>query len=167
MLLNLSDWSGLNNEPLVIKSMYVCCMILISFGNSWPIFKSGNTLGCVNGLENSSNDNAWGMVLMPNFGVSFGVGVAVALGIAFTSVWAVDDGAELAGVGTDEPSVVVWLLGAVVWGAIALGVGVVNTLVGFNGLTGETGLVMFVGLVSDFVQVLDVVTHVPLHVGCE
>jgi hypothetical protein len=43
------------------------------------MFKSGNALGCTNGLENSSNDNARGIVLMPNFGVSFGVGVSDAV----------------------------------------------------------------------------------------
>ena len=51
-------------------------------------------------------------------------------------------------------------------GAITVDVGVGDTLVGFNGLTGDTGLVTLVGLVSDFVHVLLVVVHVPLHVGC-
>ena len=131
--------------------MYVCCIILISFGSSWLIFKSGNTLGCVNGFINISNDNARGKVLRP---------------IPFASVGAVDDGAELAAVGAGDPSVVVGLLATGVWGAVTGGVGVVNTLVGFNGLTGETGLAIFVGLVSDFVQVLAVVIHVPFHTGC-
>jgi hypothetical protein len=42
---------------------------------------SGNTLGCVIGLENSSNDNARGKVFMVNgdFGVSLGVGVSDAV----------------------------------------------------------------------------------------
>jgi hypothetical protein len=145
-------WSVLNSEPLVIKSMYVCCIILISFGNSWEIFKSANTFGCVNGLENSSNDNARGNVLT----FSFGVWVGVSDVVPFTFVWAVNDGADAPTVGTPLPSVVVWELGAVVWGAVATGVGVVNTLVGFNGLT---GLVTFVGFVTDFTQLLDVVTQ--------
>lgn len=74
----------------------------------------------------------------------FGVGDAV----TFASVGAVDDGAELTAVGAGNPSVVVWLLGAVAWGAVAVGVGVANALVGFNGLTGDTGLVTFVGFVK-------------------
>jgi hypothetical protein len=86
--------------------------------------------------------------------------------IPFASVGAVDDGAELAAVGAGDPSVVIGLLATGVWGAVTGGVGVVNTLVGFNGLTGDTGLAIFVGLVSDFVQVLAVVIHVPLHTGC-
>jgi hypothetical protein len=50
-----------------------------------------------------------------------------------------------------------------VWGAITGGVGVINALMG---LTGDTGLAIFVGLVTDFVQVFCVVIHVPLHIGC-
>ena len=129
-------------------------MILISFGNSWEIFKSGNTFGCANGLENSSNDNARGRVLTFSFGVSFWVGVSDV--VPFTFVWAVNDGADATTVGTPLPSVVVWVLGAVVWGTVAVGVGVVNT---FVGLTGETGLVTLVGFVTDFTQLLDVVTQ--------
>ena len=95
---------------------------------------------------------------MPNFGVW--VGVAVALGVPFASVWAVDDGAELTGLWTLEPSVVVGLLCTeLVVGAVATEDWVVRTLVGFAGLTGDTGLVTFVGLVTDFTQVLDVVTQ--------
>ena len=129
--------------------MYVCCIILISFGSSWLIFKLGKTLGCVKGLTNSSNDNARGKVLIP-----------------FASVWAVDDGTELAAVGAGDPSIVVGLLATAVWGAVAGGVWVVNTLVGFNGLTGDTGLAILVGFVNDFVQVFCVVIHVPLQIGC-
>jgi hypothetical protein len=165
MRFNLSVWSGLNNEPLVIKSMYVCCMILISFGNSWLIFILGKTLGCVSSLDNSSNDNARGKVLMLN-GL-FAVGVAdvaevVCEAVPFASVWAVNDGAELTAVWACEPSIVVWLLGAVVWGAVTVGVGVINA---FMGLTGDTGLAILVGFVTDFVQVFCVVIHVPLHIG--
>jgi hypothetical protein len=57
------------------------------------------------------------------------------------------------------------LLGAVVWGTVAVGVGVANTPVGFAGLIGETGLATFVGFVIDFVQVFCVVIHEPLHTG--
>ena len=124
-------------------------MILISFGNSWEIFKSGNTLGCVNGLENSSNDNAWGIVLMPNFGVGVSgavdfvgdVGGVVGVVTEFTTSG--DVGAVAIDVWVGDASVVVW----------------------FNGLTGETGLARLVGLVTDLVHVLLVVIHVPLHVG--
>ena len=80
--------------------------------------------------------------------------------VAFASVGAVDDGAELAGVGALNPSVVVGLLCTeLVVGAIAGEDGVVRTLVGFAGLTGDTGLVTFVGLVIDFTQVFNVVTQ--------
>ena len=50
---------------------------------------SGNTLGCVKGLENSSNDNARGKVLMLNgdFGVSLGVGVSDAVDFVCEVVW--------------------------------------------------------------------------------
>jgi hypothetical protein len=41
----------------------------------------------------------------------------------------------------------------------------VATLVGLSGLTGETGLAILVGFVTDFVQVFCVVIHVPLHTG--
>jgi hypothetical protein len=58
------------------------------------------------------------------------------------------------------------LLATAVWGAVAGGVWVVNTLVGFNGLTGDTGLAILVGFVNDFVQVFCVVIHVPLQIGC-
>ena len=52
---------------------------------------SGNTLGCAIGLENSSNDNARGMVLMLNglFGVSLGVGVSDAVDFVCEVVWVV------------------------------------------------------------------------------
>lgn len=101
---------------------------------------------------------------MPNFGV--GVAVVFIGVVPLASVWAGDDGADATGVGTSLPTVVVWVLSAVVWGAVAVGVGVVNTFVGFNGLTGETGLARLVGFVTDLVHVLLVVIHVPLHVGC-
>jgi len=127
---------------------------------------SGNTLGCAIGLENSSNDNARGIVLMLN-GL-FGVGVAdvaevVCEAVPFASVWAVNDGAELTAVWASEPSVVVGLLGAAAWDAVTFGVGVINALMG---LTGETGLAILVGFVTDFVQVFCVVVHVPLQIGC-
>ena len=75
-------------------------------------------MGCVKGLVNSSNDNARGIVFIVN-GL-FGVGVAyvaevVCEAVPFASVWAVNDGAELAAVGTGDPSVVVWLLCTGVW----------------------------------------------------
>jgi len=118
------------------------------------MFKSGNALGCANGLENSSNDNARGIVLMPNFGVSFGVGIS--------------DAVDFVGKVGDVVGVTTEFATSVCVGAIAIDVGVGDTFVaGLIGLTGDTGLVTFVGFVSDFVQVLDVVTHVPLHVGCE
>ena len=85
--------------------------------------------------------------------------------VAFTSVWAVDDGAELTAVGALNPSVVVGLLCTVLWvGTVAVEDWVVWTdvlvgLAGFSGLTGDTGLATFVGLVIDFTQVLDVVTQ--------
>jgi len=116
-------------------------------------------LGCAKGLENSSNDNARGIVFRAN-GL-FGVGVSDV--VPFAPVWAVDDGAELSAFGASEPSIVVWLLSTGVWGAVTGGVGVINALMG---LTGETGLKTFVGLVTDFVQVFCVVIHVPLHIGC-
>ena len=108
------------------------------------------------------------MVLTFILGVWVGVAVVGAVdgAVPFASVWAVDDGAELTLFWTDEPSVVVWLLGAVVVCTVAVGVGVANALVGFTGLTGDTGLLTFVGFVTDFTQVFDVVVHVPLHVGC-
>ena len=111
-------------------------------------------MGCAIGLENSSNDNARGIVFRVN-GL-FGVGVSDA--VPFAPVWAVDDGAELSAFGASEPSIVVWLLSTGVWGAVTGGVGVVKALMG---LTGDTGLVTFVGLVIDFTQVLAVVTHDP------
>ena len=37
--------------------------------------------------------------------------------------------------------------------------------IGFNGLTGDTGLAIFVGFVSDLVQVFCDVIHNPLHIG--
>jgi hypothetical protein len=43
------------------------------------------------------------------------------------------------------------LLGAVVWGAVTVGVGVINA---FMGLTGDTGLAILVGFVTDFTHVL-------------
>ena len=116
-------------------------------------------MGCAKGLENSSNDNARGIVFRAN-GL-FGVGVSDV--VPFAPVWAVDDGAELSAFGASEPSIVVWLLSTGVWGAITGGVGVINALMG---LTGDTGLAIFVGLVTDFVQVFCVVIHVPLHIGC-
>ena len=156
MLFNFSVWSGLNNEPLVIKSIYVCCNILISFGNSWEIFKSGKTFGCTNGLENSSNDNAGGNVFKMNLGVSLGVGVSDAVDF----VCKVGD---VVGVATEFGT-------STGVGAVTVNVGVGNagvvTLVGLIGLTGDTGLATFVGFVTDFTQVLTVVIHVPLHVGC-
>ena len=85
--------------------------------------------------------------------------------VAFTSVWAVDDGAELTAVGALNPSVVVWLLCTeLVVDAITAEDWVVRAdvlvgLAGFSGLTGDTGLATFVGLVIDFTQVLDVVTQ--------
>jgi len=86
--------------------------------------------------------------------------------VAFASVGAVDDGAELAGIGALNPSVVVGLLCTeLVVGAVAGEDGVVRTLVGFAGLTGETGLVTLVGFVTDFTQLLDVVTQ-GCHTGC-
>jgi hypothetical protein len=60
-------------------------MILISFGNSWLIFMLGKTLGCVSSLDNSSNDNARGKVLMLNFGV----GVSDAVDFVCEVVWVV------------------------------------------------------------------------------
>jgi hypothetical protein len=50
-----------------------------------------------------------------------------------------------------------------VWGAVTGGVGVINALMG---LTGDTGLAILVGFVTDFVQVFCVVIHVPLQIGC-
>ena len=86
--------------------------------------------------------------------------VVVAWFVSFASVGAVDCGAELAGVGALNPSVVVGLLCTeLVAGAIAGEDGVVRTLAGFAGLTGDTGLVTFVGLVIDFTQVFNVVTQ--------
>ena len=85
--------------------------------------------------------------------------------VAFTSVWAVDDGAELTAVGALEPSVVVGLLCTeLVVGAVATEDWVVRAdalvgLAGFRGLTGDTGLATFVGLVIDFTQVFDVVAQ--------
>ena len=108
------------------------------------------------GLRINSNDNARGSVFIPIF-EEF---------VSFAPVGAVDDGAEFTAVGAKKPSIVVWLLGAVVWGAVAVGVGVANTPVGFAGLIGETGLATFVGFVIDFVQVFCVVIHEPLHTGC-
>ena len=85
--------------------------------------------------------------------------------VAFTSVWAVDDGAELTAVGALNPSVVVGeLCTELVVGAVAVEDWVVRAdvlvgLAGFSGLTGDTGLATFVGLVIDFTQVFDVVTQ--------
>ena len=85
--------------------------------------------------------------------------------VAFASVWAVDDGTELTAVGALNPSVVVWeLCTELVVGAVTVEDWVVRAdvlvgLAGFSGLTGDTGLATFVGLVIDFTQVLDVVTQ--------
>ena len=43
--------------------------------------------------------------------------------------------------------------------------GVGDAGVRFNGLTGDTGLAIFVGFVSDLVQVFCDVIHNPLHIG--
>ena len=148
MLFNFSVWSGLNNEPLVIKSIYVCCNILISFGNSWEIFKSGKTFGCTNGLENSSNDNAGGSVFRMNFGVSLGVGVSDAVDFVCKVCDVVGVATEFCTVlGVDTVTGEDW----VVWTDV-----VEVGLVGLAGFTGDTG---FVGLVAAFLQVSDVVTQ--------
>jgi hypothetical protein len=91
--------------------------------------------------------------------------------VAFASVWAVDDGAELTGLWALEPSVVVGeLCTELVVGAVTVEDWVVRAavlvgLVGFNGLTGDTGLATLVGFVIDFTQLLDVVTQ-GCHTGC-
>jgi len=71
--------------------------------------------------------------------------------VAFTSVGAGEDVAELSGVGAGEPAVVVGLFCTeFVVGAVAGEDGVVRTLVGFVGLIGLTGEATFVGFVTDF-----------------
>ena len=129
---------------------------------------STNMVGWVSpGFTKTSNDNArptadvvfplgadWDEVSFDVFdvvceAVVAGAFVFVSGLVAFASVGAVDDGAELAGVGALNPSVVVGLLCTeLVVGAIAGEDGVVRTLVGFAGLTGDTGLVTFVDLLS-------------------
>jgi hypothetical protein len=77
--------------------------------------------------------------------------VVVAWFVAFASVGAGEDVAELSGVGAGEPAVVVGLFCTeFVVGAVAGEDGVVRTLVGFAGLIGLTGEATFVGLVTDF-----------------
>lgn len=98
------------------------------------------------------------------------------------------DVAELPAVGAAEPTELVWLVDgasaalavAVVSGvetvvtldvAEAVAVLVVaaagedTTLVGFRGLTGLIGDCTFVGFVTLFVQVFELVTHTPDHIG--
>jgi hypothetical protein len=97
---------------------------------------------------------------VPDVAEVVGEAVVVEVLVSFASVWAVDDGAELSGVGALEPAVVVGLLCTeLVVAAVAGEDGVVRTLVGFTGLTGETGLVTLVGFVTDFTQLFDVVTQ--------
>ena len=102
--------------------------------------------------------------------------------VAFASVGAVDDGAELTAVGALDPSVVVGLLGTELGVCTVTGedgvvgtdvlevwvvcVGVVTTaavwlttLVGFAGLIGLIGDVGFVGLLRDFTHVSVTVVH--------
>lgn len=155
---------------------------------------SGNTFVCVKpGFWYSSNDNTrpttdWvfpfgvggvgvtGVVEVIGETVVVGASVFVSGLVAFTSVWAVDDGAELTGVGALDPSVVVVLSVGVAteFGAVfgvdtvagedwVVGADVVE--VGLTGLAGFTGDTGFVGLSIDFLQVLDVVTQ-GCHTGC-
>ena len=158
----------------------------MSFGIPFTIFRSGNTFGCCRpGFWNSSNDNTRPTAdcVLP-FGVgwdglAFDVGVVEVVGeavvagalvvgagaVSFTSVWAVDDGAELSAVGALDPSIVVGLLDTelgvdtvagedwVVWTDV-----LEVRLVGLAGFTGDTGLV---GLVVAFLQVSDVVAQAP------
>lgn len=113
-------------------------------------------MGCVNdGLKSSSNDNArpTGVnVFGPWVGDALVVSVLVcALGCTVAiSVGVV--GAEMLFVGA--------------FAVVATGVDVVAVFTTDAGFAGDTGLATFVGLVTDFVQVLAVVVHDPLHVGC-
>jgi hypothetical protein len=94
------------------------------------------------------------MVLTFNLGVSFWVGVSDAVDFVCEVV-------DIVGVTTEFCT-----SGAV--GAVTVDVAVGDTgvaVVGFTGLTGDTGLVTFVGLVTDFTQLLDVVTQ-GCHTGC-
>ena len=90
-------------------------------------------LGCVSpGFTKTSNDNTrptavcslpFGGGLLVDVGVLDVVGEAVVAGVlvAFTSVWAVDDGTELSTVGALDPSIVVGLLCTELWvGAVAV-----------------------------------------------
>jgi hypothetical protein len=142
------------------------------FGIPCTIVTSGNTFACCSpGFTNSSNDNA-----RPTADLTFPFGggdgdtrvvdvVCESVWVSFASVWAVDDGAELSAVGALDPSVVSefgtefgvctvtgedWIVGADM------------AEVGFNGLTGDIGLV---GLLIDFLHVSCVVTHDP-KTGC-
>jgi hypothetical protein len=130
------------------------------------------------GFTNTSNDNTrpttdvvfplgadWDEVSFDVFDVVCEAVAGAGL-VAFASVWAADCGAELTAVGALEPSVVVWeLCTELVVGAVTVEDWVVRAdvlevgLAGFRGLTGDTGLATFVGLVIDFTQVLDVVTQ--------
>jgi hypothetical protein len=127
---------------------------------------SGNTFACVKpGFTNSSNDNARPTTLR-TFPFGGGDGdtrvvdvVCESVFVSFAPVWAVDDGAELAAVGALDPSVVSEFgtefgVGAVTGEDWIVGADVLEA--GFNGLTGDIGLV---GLLIDFLQVSDVVTQ--------
>jgi hypothetical protein len=109
----------------------------------------------------------------------------------FAPFFADGAGAELAGDGAAEVSELVWLwdedpvllgdgvsdgvsavvVGTVTTGTFTVTLGMTGTVVadtgeaGFTGLIGLTGESTFVGLVTDFTQVSDDVTHEP-HTGC-
>jgi hypothetical protein len=114
---------------------------------------SGNTFACTNpGFTNSSNDNTRPTtdLTLPFGGGDWDAGVVDVVSVVWVSVLAVGVVSEFGtvfGVGavTGED----WIVGADVAEA------------GFNGLTGDTGLV---GLFIDFLQVSDVVTQ-GCHVG--
>ena len=127
----------------MIKSIYVCCDILMSFGSSWAIFCTAKALNCGRlGFTNSSNDDTNPTTLL-SFSPRDGVAVVF---VPLASVWAVDGGAELTAIGASLPAVVVWLLGALTDGAVAIGVGVIRTLTGLAGLIGLATFVMFVNV---------------------
>lgn len=112
--------------------------------------------------------------------------LVVVVGVfVFTLGWAGVDVTELAGAGAVEPAelvgdastlepagivsgveaVVTADVGDAIAVLVAAAAGEDTTLVGFRGLTGLTGDCTFVGLVTLFTHVFEVVVHTPGHVG--
>ena len=131
--------------------------ISMSFGIPCTMLTSGHTLACCSpGFTNSSIDSARPTTerTLPGGG-----------GITFTPVGAVDSGAELSAVwALDEGA---GLLGVAEFGTV-FGVGAVtgeDWIVGADmleaGLSGDTGDIGLVGLLTDFLQASDVVSQGP------